>query len=263
MGPRAPVAAPPPGARATCPRPGGTWRSGISAYHPSRPSQRAPENEETVLIQHIKSIRTSGTILPSSSFLVRRLAGCVDFAHARHIVELGMGTGCVTRELLRRMRPDTRLISLEINPSFIEECRHSIRDARLTIVQACATTLPEVLEREGLDGADAVVSSLPLSLMPQDVVDRILDVARSSLRPGGRFVQYQYSLANHPRLTERYGDVAVGFTLLNVPPAFVYKCSQEGALGSGRRARTREPLAWAYAGVLAAVALAVRAYQQL
>ena len=187
----------------------------------------------------------------------------MDFAIARDVVELGVGTGCVTRELLRRMRPDARLLSLEINPAFIEACSRSLRDPRLTLRQACATTLPAVLEQEGMDGVDAVVSSLPLSLMDDDVVDRILDVSRASLRPHGRFVQYQYSLSNHPRMTERYGDVAVGFTLLNVPPAFVYRCTRQPAGVGARESRTRTPLASLYAASLAAVALAVRTYQQL
>jgi phospholipid N-methyltransferase len=227
------------------------------------PSVADPGGRGGSLIQHIKSIRTSGTILPSSGFLVRRLVGCVDFANARDIVELGAGTGCVTRELLRRMRPDARLISLEINPAFVEECRRSIRDPRLTLREACATTLPAVLEREGLEGVDAVVSSLPLSLMDDDVVDRILDVSCASLRPHGRFVQYQYSLRNQPRMRQRYGDVAVGFTLLNVPPAFVYRCSRHPVGESGRTKRVRDPLASLYAAALAGVAMAVRTYQQL
>ncbi|MDP2957364.1 MAG: methyltransferase domain-containing protein [Longimicrobiales bacterium] len=192
---------------------------------------------------------------------MKRLVECVDFANALDIVELGVGTGCVTRELLRRMRPDARLVSLEINPTFIEECR-SIRDPRLTLRQACATALPAVLEREGIDGVDAVVSSLPLSIMDDDVVDRILDASQASLRPQGRFVQYQYSLSHHPRLTHRYGDVTVGFTLFNVPPAFVYRCSLHPAAGRVR-ARSRAPLASIYAAALAAAAVTVRAYQQL
>ncbi|HSW29221.1 MAG TPA: methyltransferase domain-containing protein [Longimicrobiales bacterium] len=247
--------------RALRPEHAGGWRRPVSAYHPLRPWVGGLL-EEAVLIQHIKSIRTSGTILPASGFLVRSLAECVDFAHARNIVELGAGTGCVTRELLRRMRPDARLLSLEINPAFIAACQGAIRDPRLTLRQACATTLPEVLEQEGMDGADAVVSGLPLSIMDDDVVDRILDVSHASLRPLGRFVQYQYSLSNQPRMTQRYGDVDVGFTLLNVPPAFVFSCSGRPAGGLGRVSRVRAPLGSLYAAALAAVAMAVRTYQQ-
>ncbi|MCJ7629130.1 MAG: hypothetical protein MUO50_12180 [Longimicrobiales bacterium] len=72
----------------------------------------------------------------------------MDYNRALHIVELGVGTGCVTRELLKRMRPDARLISLEINEIFVEQCR-SIRDERLVLRHSCATLLSQVLEEEG------------------------------------------------------------------------------------------------------------------
>lgn len=217
--------------------------------------------KELHLIKHIQNIRTSGTLLPSSGFLVDRLVRGIDFDHARVIVEFGLGTGCVTRKILRRMRPDARLISLEINPTFVEEGRR-IRDPRLTLRHACATMLPQILEEEGITSVDAVVSSLPLSIMDDEVVDQILDVARESLGPEGRFFQYQYSLSQRHRLSGRYNDVAVGFTLLNVPPAFVYECSQQqGTLK--RPQRVRPAVGSFYASALAGVAMMVRAYQDL
>jgi phospholipid N-methyltransferase len=213
------------------------------------------------LNKHIASIRTSGTILPSSSFLVNRLVSSVDFDRAEIIVELGAGTGCVTREILRRMRPDARLLALDVNPVFVEQCRR-IRDPRLTVVPACATELGSVLEQEGIDGVDAVVSSLPLSIMERDAVDRVLDASSGSLRPEGRFIQYQYSLSHHATLSCRYRHVAVGFTLLNVPPAFVYTCSRS-TIGAPTRQSFLPSFGSLYAAALAAVAFAIRAYQQL
>ena len=183
----------------------------------------------------------------------------IDFAHARVIVEFGVGTGCVTREILRRMRPDARLVSLEINPTFVEEGRR-ILDPRLTLRHACATALPRILEEEGIDAVDAVVSSLPLSIMDHAVVDRILDVARDCLAPGGRFLQYQYSLSQRHRLSHRYSSVAVGFTLLNIPPAFVYDCSQRAG-GASRTVTIRPALGSFYAAALAGVAMIGRAFQ--
>ena len=182
----------------------------------------APRREWT-LIQHIKDWHTSGSILPSSRHLVARLLAGVDFASARNIAELGPGTGCVTREILRRMRPDARLVSLELNPVFVESCR-SIPDPRLIVRCSCASRLPDVLEKEGIEGVDAVVSSLPLGMMDDDMVVRILQASRESLRPGGTFVQYQYSLSRHWAMKALYPSITVRFTPFNVPPAFVYTC---------------------------------------
>ncbi|HVA58108.1 MAG TPA: methyltransferase domain-containing protein [Gemmatimonadaceae bacterium] len=218
-----------------------------------------PPRKECVLIHHIKSIRTSGTIMPSSRYLVNRLVSGIDFARATDIVEFGIGTGCVTRELLRRMRPDARLISLEINPAFVEVGRR-IGDSRLTVRHSCASALPAVLAEEGIDRVDAVVSSLPLKIMDQDVVDRILDVSRECLRPDGRFVQYQYSLSHYKKLAARYATVGVRFTARNTPPAFVYECT--GTYGRApQRVRLRPSVAAVYAGALAAAGMMIRAVQ--
>lgn len=183
----------------------------------------------------------------------------IDYANAKVIVEFGVGTGNVTRRILRRMRPDARLISLEINPAFVKEA-HRITDPRLDVREACATTLPRILDEEGIEAVDAVVSSLPLSIMDHDVVELILDVARDSLAPRGKFLQYQYSLNQRHRFSGRYSDVKVGFTALNIPPAFIYDCSQRPA-GSPSRVRVRPAFATLYNNAIVGVAMIVRAIQ--
>ena len=87
-----------------------------------------------------------------------------------------------------------------------------------------ATDLQMVLRRGDVTEVDYIVSSLPLSILDDAIADGILNAAQASLKPGGKFLQYQYSLTYLGRLTERYGDVRLGFTLRNVPPAFVYEC---------------------------------------
>jgi phospholipid N-methyltransferase len=195
--------------------------------------------------------------MPSSRFLVNRLLAGIDFTRATDVVELGVGTGCVTREILRRMRPDARLVSLEINPEFVRDARRRFRDPRLSLRVACAGSLRAILDAEGIGLVDAVVSSLPLKIMDDQLVDRILDVSRECLRPDGRFHQYQYSLSSYPKLADRYSDVDVRFTVRNTPPAFVYECT-----GTDGRApvpvRLRPSMAAVYARALSAAAMVMR-----
>jgi len=190
---------------------------------------------------------------------VDRLLAKIDFANAAVIVEFGIGNGCVTREILRRMRPDARLISLEINPAFVDVGRR-IRDPRLSVRLSCASALGDILRDEGIDRVDAVVSSLPLSIMREEIVDRILDVSRASLSPDGRFHQYQYSLSQYHKLAHRYRNVGVGFTFRNAPPAFVYECTGASG-GAPGRVKLRHAMASVYAGTLAAAAMMIRAVQ--
>lgn len=179
------------------------------------------------LIKHLQHVKTSGTIVRSSPFLISRLLRAIEFERARTIVQLGVGTGCITRELLKRMRPDARLVSVELNPAFIEDGER-IRDRRLVLKQDCASRLPSILRELRLTEVDYVVSSLPLAIMDEALVGRILVASHSCLAPGGMFLQYQYSLSQRAALERAFGDVRVGFTLVNIPPAFVYECTPQG-----------------------------------
>jgi len=171
----------------------------------------------------IKNIRTTGTITPSSKVLIEQLLGPIDFALARCIVELGPGNGCVTHALLKRMHPDCVLVCLELNNEFATQL-NTHRDPRLRVYNACASSIREILDELDIAKVDHVVSSLPLSLIDDDVVDNILASVDSNLREGGRFLQYQYSLANYSDMKPFFRDVKLRFTLRNMPPAFVYEC---------------------------------------
>src|SRR5437588_12298724 len=59
-----------------------------------------------------------GWVLPSSPFLVDEVLKQVDWDQARVIVEYGPGVGAFTARMLERMRPDAKLIALELNPGF-------------------------------------------------------------------------------------------------------------------------------------------------
>ena len=64
--------------------------------------------------------RMLGSIIPSSRFLIKQLLEPIDWDKARVIVEYGPGVGGITAEILRRMRPDARLIAIEMNPDFVQ-----------------------------------------------------------------------------------------------------------------------------------------------
>ena len=150
----------------------------------------------------------------------------MDFARARTIVQLGVGTGCITRAVLKELHPEARLLAVELNPEFVEECREEIADERLLLRQGCASELPTMLADAGIREVDYVVSSLPLAIMPPDLVERILAVSEEHLAPDGMLVQYQYSLRQRAALQRRFREVYVGFAFANIPPAYVYECSR-------------------------------------
>jgi len=173
----------------------------------------------------IKSFKTSGTITPSSKVLIKALLAPIDFTAARCIIELGPGTGCVTRSILERMRADCVLICFEVNSDFIGQLE-ALEDPRLRVVNACASSIRTILDDLDIEEVDHIVSSLPLALIDDAVVKRILESVRSNLREGGRYLQYQYSLSNYAELKPIFKKVKLDFTFRNMPPAFVYECTK-------------------------------------
>ncbi|TSC67758.1 MAG: ribosomal RNA adenine methylase transferase [Parcubacteria group bacterium Gr01-1014_72] len=170
--------------------------------------------------EFLKNWREVGSITPSSRFLVRKMLEPIDFIKAKVIVELGPGSGCFTRVLLRNMREDSRLIVFEKNKDFCVQLE-KIDDRRLTIRNDPAIYLGKYLE--GIN-VDYITSGIPLANMPPDDTHALLSASYRTLSPQGIFIQFQYSLKAKKDLENVFDEVSLGFTLFNIPPAFIYSC---------------------------------------
>ena len=87
-----------------------------------------------------------------------------------------------------------------------------------------AQELNNIIKSEGIEFLDAVLSSLPFTVLPADMTKNILDAVQLSLKPDGNFVAYQYSSIMKKKLIERFAKISTSFVLFNIPPAFVYDC---------------------------------------
>src|SRR5437016_9042575 len=104
--------------------------------------------------------RMLGSIVPSSRFLIKQLLQPIDWEKARVIVEYGPGVGGITAEILRRMRPDARLVAIEMNGDFVNFLRKSLVDQRFDVVEASAADVNEILNKLGLPKADYILSGI-------------------------------------------------------------------------------------------------------
>jgi phospholipid N-methyltransferase len=175
------------------------------------------------LTELFKKENKVGSVAPSSRFLVRKMVNPIDFEKAHVIVEFGPGTGVITEELLKKMKPDAHLYIFEINKEFVETLS-AIKDKRLKLIEDSAEKLEEYLLKDGIREVDYVVSSLPLAIIPRDIEYNILHAASRALKKGGSFIQFQYSLASRKKLKEIFHSIKTNFTPINLPPAFVFTC---------------------------------------
>jgi phospholipid N-methyltransferase len=163
-----------------------------------------------------------GSVVPSSRFLVDRLLRQVDWPATRVLVEYGPGVGTFTAEILRRLRPDATLVAIEASREFVGELRHSYPDRRLAVVHNSAAEVRCVLDELQLDAADVIVSGIPFSTLRHQERERILSESKLALRPGGRFLAYQFSGKLRADLERIFGDVERDLEPLNILPARIF-----------------------------------------
>ena len=190
--------------------------------------------------EFFRTYRVTASLVPSSRFLAAAMLDPVDFRKPCTIVELGPGTGVMTKEILRRMTPDSRLFAFEVNPQFIRHLRAQHRDPRLIILHADACDLADHLRGHNAGALDAVISSLGLTSMPHSIRTRIIQQAESCLAPGGVLTQFQYLTSRRPIpdlpalrikpfrekqfLQAYFPTITTRRVLLNFPPAVVFAC---------------------------------------
>ena len=191
--------------------------------------------------QSLKSLSVTASLFPSSKFLASALLRHIDFENASVIVELGIGTGAITKEILRRLKPKAVLLGVDLNPAFVNYVRRKFPDPRLIPIVGQAERLGAMLNRHGITRADAIVSSLGLSAMPPAVRTSILTQAAAHLNRDGVLTQYQYlhaggepnwassslGLARFEEkkfLKSHFRQVATERVIWNLPPARVFTC---------------------------------------
>lgn len=168
-----------------------------------------------------------GAVVPSGRLLADAMARAT-LAEMKgrdgHVIELGAGTGEVTKALLAAGIPADRLALVEREPELASFLRRHFTGPR--IVEGDAARLPKILAEQGIGSVSAVVSSLPLLSLPAEVVRGIVHGVFETLPRGAALVQFTYgpsqpvprTLIQELRLVGTRGPRI----WLNVPPAVVW-----------------------------------------
>lgn len=182
----------------------------------------------TMLRAAIVRPKEVATIFPTSASLAQALLDGQSFKKASLVVELGPGTGAITRPLRKRLSRSTEYLGVEITPSLIKGLQSRYPD--LCFVRDSAERLPGIL---GKRKADAIVSSIPWTLLGPREQENLMNGILGALKPGGTFSTYVclnaawYPSARHLKMLLDRSFLAVEKSPIvwsNLPPAFVYTC---------------------------------------
>jgi phospholipid N-methyltransferase len=180
----------------------------------------------TFFKEALGGIVSHGAVMPSTSFLAKDMLRPVDMKKGVVIVELGAGTGSFTKEILKRLPSDGKLVVLELNPILASHLKARIVDPRVIIVEGDAGKLGSYLKSFGYDRVDYIISGLPIGNFRRVVRERILSEINNNLSDTGRYIQFQYFLASWRHVRSVFDAKIIAYEVRNVPPAFVYECKK-------------------------------------
>ncbi|WP_300600299.1 methyltransferase domain-containing protein [Niabella sp.] len=172
----------------------------------------------TFLRAAYENLAQTGSFVESSSRLAGRMTRIVDFSQPIQMVELGAGTGSITRHLLEQLNVGSRLAAFEINPQLFDKLR-PLQGPQFHPINDDVCRLQQYVQNSTVD---YVISGLPLANLNTRTKKCILDAVKSVLKPGGFYIQFQYSLNDRGLLRRMFPLVQLGFEPINIPPAFIY-----------------------------------------
>lgn len=178
----------------------------------------------TFIKRFAKSPRRIGSVAPSSKFLTKAMLDRVDWTNADFIAELGAGTGVFTREIVKRAKPEAKILVFEIDPALQKMIQDEHPQHKGLSLHSDAQQLIKYMKDNEIENLDFVISSLPFTVLPPKMTVRILDGVIHALKPGGHFVAYQYSSIMKHVLQKKFSHIKTRFVMFNIPPAFVYDC---------------------------------------
>jgi phosphatidylethanolamine/phosphatidyl-N-methylethanolamine N-methyltransferase len=201
-------------------------------------------DQRVFLRQFWKKYRTTGAILPSGRALSRALSRFVrEGSGGRKILEVGPGTGAVTVEIVKRMKPEDRLDVVELNDEFVARLQQRFATEPLfqTVAGRSQILHKNVEHLEADRSYDLIISGLPLNNFTVDEVQRILAAFARLSKSGGVLSFFEYvairkakALVSGPDVRARLRGIAAALdklfeyeierdcVLRNVTPAWVH-----------------------------------------
>jgi len=180
------------------------------------------------LAQWVRRPAAVGAILPSGKSLANAMARQIDVDRPGLVLELGGGTGNITKACIEIGVDPRSIVVLEKASSFCALIRARFPDVR--VIRGDARNLETLMQERGIGPFKAVVSSLPLLSIPEVQRDQILSQAFAVLAQDGVFVQFTYGLLPPvPRGIARSLELVKdrsAWVLRNVPPASVWRYSR-------------------------------------
>ena len=187
----------------------------------------------TFLKNFLRNPGQVGAIAPSSKRLVDMMVDWFEWDQIRNVVEFGPGTGVFTQAIHERLHPEGKFFAVEKSAEMAEVTRK--RCPNVKVYNDSVTHIARLCQQESIEKIDAVICGLPWAYFPESLQTEIIESMLGVLDPKAQFATFAYwqgvilpagSRFNR-RLRNTFASVERSPSVwLNLPPAFVYRCTK-------------------------------------
>lgn len=162
-----------------------------------------------------------GAIVPTSSVTARRMASVIDTGSDLPVLEVGPGTGVITKAILARGVKPENLYAIEYSENFVRHLRRLYPG--VNIIEGDAFNIDHTLGDKRDTIFDCVISAVPLLNFPIEHRVAYLDDLLARIPAGRPVIQITYGpMSPIPAGKGDYTVKHFDFIIRNIPPAHLW-----------------------------------------
>lgn len=202
------------------------------------------KNENFIFLKKMmRNPRQIGAIFPSSQNLGEMMCRFIPVTADHKVIEIGAGTGSLTKTLIQCGISLENLIILELDADLCAHLRRKF--PQIQVIQGNAVDLKSLLPASWIGDVGTVISGIPMINLSFTVQKQIVDACFNVARPGAQILQFTYGPMS-PLPAQRLEIYAqrLGHVFFNMPPASLWRFTREPAriLLSAYKRHTQSPL---------------------
>tara|TARA_Y100001970_G_scaffold205634_1_gene250427 strand:+ start:2427 stop:2993 length:567 start_codon:yes stop_codon:yes gene_type:complete len=174
-----------------------------------------------------------GSPFPSSKSLAKLMVDSAKLQSNATIVELGPGTGSVTKQILKQTSSDSLFFAIEINEILYKKFKQNFPDT--IIYHGTANEIKKYLKIHNRSQVDCIISAIPWATLSIDLQQELFSEIYDVLAPGGKFLTIALLIGTFFSRGKKFKQLLdSNFELVNkspvvwknFPPAIAYICEK-------------------------------------
>lgn len=173
-------------------------------------------------IAFTKNLFITGAITETSRNTEIEICKYIPKGENKIIVELGMGHGNITREILNNISLTSKIYSFEVKKSFCKHVESEITDSRLIIINDGAENIKKYIN----ENVDSVIGSIPFSFFSKEKGIGIIQDVYDKLEKNAYYSQVLYTKFNFKKFQQIFNKCYMR-SIKHTPTEYVYHCKKE------------------------------------